>query len=50
MADDTTVKTDRDIAIEVNKRLDNLEREIERLKRKFTNLKDNYDQQHAVYR
>jgi len=40
MTDDTTVKTDRDIAIEVNKRLDALEKEVERLKRKFTDLKD----------
>jgi len=47
---DTRVKTDRDIGIEVNKRLDNLEKEVERLKIKFTDLKDNYDQQHAVYR
>jgi len=50
MSEDTKVKTDRDISIEVNKRLDALEKEVDRLKRKFTNLKDNYDQQHAVYR
>jgi len=50
MADDTTVKTEREIFADINKRLDALEREVLRLKSQVNDLRSDHELHRSGYR